>query len=306
MSPLARHRELYPWGYSSISRTVPDRSTIRHVLPPVLPRLPLPRELPVGDTTTGQAVVVDPQRDVAEYLADAEAHGLTIVKVLETHFHADFLSGHLELAAEHRRRRSATARRPQGRAEFPIETLRRRRPDQPGRVELEIRETPGHTPESISIVVYPDGPTAEPYGVLTGDTLFIGDVGRPDLLASVGVTAEELGPPALPLAPRAAADAARRDQGLPRPRRRLGVRQEPVDRDGVDDRRAAAHQLRARADERGRLRRGRHPGPVRRPALLLVRRQPQPRGARPARGRRQRADAQHEPRCSPTSTTARW
>ena len=61
-----------------------------------------------------------------------------------------------------------------------------------GEVEFEIRETPGHTPESISIVVYPHGITGQPYGVLTGDTLFIGDVGRPDLLASVGVTAEEL------------------------------------------------------------------------------------------------------------------
>ena len=55
----------------------------------------------IGDTTTGKAVVVDPQRDVAEYLADAEIHGLTIVKVLETHFHADFLSGHLELSLIH-------------------------------------------------------------------------------------------------------------------------------------------------------------------------------------------------------------
>ncbi|HEY5875968.1 MAG TPA: MBL fold metallo-hydrolase [Ilumatobacteraceae bacterium] len=145
----------------------------------------------VGDTTTGLAVVVDPQRDVAEYLADAEAHGLTIVKVLETHFHADFLSGHLELAAE----TGATigyGRAAEGRAEFPIETYADGDRITLGEVVLEIRETPGHTPESISIVVYPDGTAAEPYGVLTGDTLFIGDVGRPDLLASVGVTAEDL------------------------------------------------------------------------------------------------------------------
>jgi hydroxyacylglutathione hydrolase len=145
----------------------------------------------VGDSTTGRAVVIDPQRDVAEYLADAEAHGLTIVMVLETHFHADFLSGHLELAA----RTGATigyGEAAAGRAEFPIETLGDGERIRLGEVELEVLATPGHTPESISIVVYTHAADAVPYGVLTGDTLFIGDVGRPDLLASVGVTAEEL------------------------------------------------------------------------------------------------------------------
>ena len=145
----------------------------------------------IGDTTTGRAVVVDPQRDIAEYVADAAAHGLRIEKVLETHFHADFLSGHLELAA----RTGATigfGSAAAGRAEFPIETYTDGERLELGEVVLEIRETPGHTPESISIVVYPLGIDAAPYGVLTGDTLFIGDVGRPDLLASVGVTADEL------------------------------------------------------------------------------------------------------------------
>jgi glyoxylase-like metal-dependent hydrolase (beta-lactamase superfamily II)/rhodanese-related sulfurtransferase len=145
----------------------------------------------VGDTVTGQAVVVDPQRDVAEYLADAEAHGLTIGTVIETHFHADFLSGHLELA-HHTGARIAYGAAAAGRAEFLIDTYSDGDRIRLGEVELEIRETPGHTPESISIVVYPHGGDAEPYGVLTGDTLFIGDVGRPDLLASVGVTADEL------------------------------------------------------------------------------------------------------------------
>ncbi len=145
----------------------------------------------IGDTVTGRAVVVDPQRDVAAYVADAEAHGLSIEHVLETHFHADFLSGHLELAS----RTGATigyGSAAAGRAEFPIDTYADGERIQLGEVELEILETPGHTPESISIVVYPNGVGAPPYGVLTGDTLFIGDVGRPDLLASVGVTAEEL------------------------------------------------------------------------------------------------------------------
>ena len=145
----------------------------------------------IGDTVTGKAVVVDPQRDVAEYLADAESHGLTITQVIETHFHADFLSGHLELAAATGASigyGSAAA----GRAEFPIVTFSNGDQIALGHVVLEILETPGHTPESISIVVRPDGPGSAPYGVLTGDTLFIGDVGRPDLLASVGVTAEQL------------------------------------------------------------------------------------------------------------------
>ena len=145
----------------------------------------------VADRSTGTAVVVDPQRDVAEYLADAAANGFTITHVLETHFHADFLSGHLEL-------QEATGavigygRAAEGRAEFPITTFGDGDLIELGRVVLEIRETPGHTPESISIVVWPDGLDGQPHGVLTGDTLFIGDVGRPDLLASVGVTADEL------------------------------------------------------------------------------------------------------------------
>jgi glyoxylase-like metal-dependent hydrolase (beta-lactamase superfamily II)/rhodanese-related sulfurtransferase len=145
----------------------------------------------VGDTITGTAVVVDPQRDVAEYLADAEAHGLTITAVIETHFHADFLSGHLELA-DHTGATIGFGSAAEGRAEFPIRTYRDGEHLSLGTVDLEIRETPGHTPESISIVIRPDGPAGVPYGVLTGDTLFIGDVGRPDLLASVGVTADEL------------------------------------------------------------------------------------------------------------------
>ena len=146
----------------------------------------------IGDTTTGRAVVVDPQRDVAEYLADAEAHGLTIVKVVETHFHADFLSGHLELAA-HTGATIGYGRAAEGRAEFPIETVRRRRPDQPGRRRAgDPRNPRPHAGVDQHRRVPGRRLAGEPYGVLTGDTLFIGDVGRPDLLASVGVTAEEL------------------------------------------------------------------------------------------------------------------
>lgn len=142
----------------------------------------------IGDETTGRAVVVDPQRDIAEYLADAAELGLQIELVIETHFHADFVSGHLELAEA----AGATIVYSSVAApEFEFMGVEDGQRISLGEVSLEFRHTPGHTPESMSIVVY-EHPGAAPYGVLTGDTLFIGDVGRPDLLASIGFTATEL------------------------------------------------------------------------------------------------------------------
>lgn len=146
----------------------------------------------VADTSSGRAVVVDPQRDIDQYLRDADAQGLHIERVIETHFHADFLSGHLELA-EATGAAISYGEAAAGRAEYPIETLAHGQRLRLGEVELEIRATPGHTPESISIVVWERGDAEVPYGILTGDTLFIGDVGRPDLLVSIGHSAEELG-----------------------------------------------------------------------------------------------------------------
>ena len=143
----------------------------------------------IGDETSGRAVVVDPQRDISGYLEDADRAGLTIERVIETHFHADFVSGHLELAAA----TGAVISYGEGAgAEFDIEPLADGAELSLGQVELVALATPGHTPESISVVVY-ERADAEPFGVLTGDTLFIGDVGRPDLLAAPGGTsAEEL------------------------------------------------------------------------------------------------------------------
>jgi glyoxylase-like metal-dependent hydrolase (beta-lactamase superfamily II) len=144
----------------------------------------------VGDETTGVAAVIDPRRDVAEYVADAEAAGLRIAYVIETHFHADFLSGHLELAeATGAEIVFGAAAAP----EFPARLVEDGERISLGDVVLEFRATPGHTPESTSVVVWEHADDRAPWGVLTGDTLFIGDVGRPDLLASVGVTADELG-----------------------------------------------------------------------------------------------------------------
>ncbi|TAM82368.1 MAG: MBL fold metallo-hydrolase [Jatrophihabitans sp.] len=147
----------------------------------------------IGDERSGRAVVVDPRRDIEVYLADAAEHGLRIEGVVMTHFHADFLAGHLELAG-------ATGAwigyGPSARTEYPIRHLadgERVDLGLPGGVVLQIMHTPGHTPEAISVLVYEHGGDEVPYGVLTGDALFIGDVGRPDLLASVGVSAEELG-----------------------------------------------------------------------------------------------------------------
>ncbi|CAM5338607.1 Hydroxyacylglutathione hydrolase [Streptomyces chartreusis] len=144
----------------------------------------------IADETTGKAVVVDPRRDVSEYLTDAEAHGFTVEAVVNTHFHADFLAGHLELAD---RTGAWIGYGRRAEAEYPIHKLADGERISLGDVTLKILETPGHTPESISILVYEHADDTVPYGVLTGDALFIGDVGRPDLLASIGVTADELG-----------------------------------------------------------------------------------------------------------------
>lgn len=143
----------------------------------------------VGDEATGRAVVVDPRRDVDVYLADAAAHGLRIERVVETHVHADFLSGHLELA---NKTGAVISYGAGAELDFPVEPLRDGEQLDLGDVTLEIMATPGHTPESISIVVREHADDAVPYGVLTGDTMFIGDVGRPDLLSASGVSPEDL------------------------------------------------------------------------------------------------------------------
>ncbi|WP_310726510.1 rhodanese-like domain-containing protein [Streptomyces sp. N2A] len=170
----------------------------------------------IGDETTGRAVLVDPRRDIDDYLQDAAAAGLRIELVIETHVHADFLSGHLELA---RATGATIAFGEAARTGFPIRRLRdgeriflgeagnganggtcgnggKENRDEGGGgqqdgggrggVTLTVLATPGHTLESLCLVVHenPDDPV--PFGVLTGDTLFVGDVGRPDLLSAAG------------------------------------------------------------------------------------------------------------------------
>ena len=146
----------------------------------------------VADETSGAAAVVDPQRDVDQYLAFAAEHHLRITHVFLTHFHADFLAGHLEL----RDRVGATIYL--GRkalAEYAFKPVGDGSIVSLGQVRIEVLETPGHTVESISLVVYDEAGAerTRPVAVLTGDTLFVGDVGRPDLRASLGWSATELG-----------------------------------------------------------------------------------------------------------------
>jgi hydroxyacylglutathione hydrolase len=145
----------------------------------------------VADQASGQAAAVDPQRDVEQYLDDAGALGCRISHVFLTHFHADFLAGHLELRDREGAEIHLGAR---ARAEFAFTPMADGATVWLGPARLEVLETPGHSPESISILVYdPEFSETAPYAVLTGDTLFIGDVGRPDLRVSLGWSAEELG-----------------------------------------------------------------------------------------------------------------
>jgi len=145
----------------------------------------------IGDEATGTAAVVDPQRDTDQYIAFAAEHALKIKHVFLTHLHADFVAGHLEL----RDRVGATIYLgAAAKAAYAFTPLRDGDFLEFGRVRLKILETPGHTPESISILIYDlNTNDTQPHAVLTGDTLFIGDVGRPDLRAALGWSATELG-----------------------------------------------------------------------------------------------------------------
>jgi glyoxylase-like metal-dependent hydrolase (beta-lactamase superfamily II) len=137
----------------------------------------------------GEAAIVDPQRDVDSYIDAAAKHGARIRYVIETHLHADFVSGHRELAA---RTGAEIVFGHRAGATFPHRAVHDGDELTVGRVKLRILETPGHTPESISILVLdPDQPD-RPHSVLTGDTLFIGDVGRPDLVGSKGFAAIDM------------------------------------------------------------------------------------------------------------------
>jgi hydroxyacylglutathione hydrolase len=145
----------------------------------------------VGDEETHLAAVIDPQRDIDQYLTFAGQHGLRVAYVFLTHLHADFIAGHLEL----RDRVGATIYLgAAAKCEYAFTPLKDGDRLEFGRVRMQAIETPGHTPESVSLAVYDrNASDAVPYAVLTGDTLFVGDVGRPDLRAALGWSATDLG-----------------------------------------------------------------------------------------------------------------
>ncbi len=149
----------------------------------------------VADEKTKEAIVIDPQRDIDLYVQEAADRGLTIKHVVLTHFHADFIAGHIELRDKFGATIYLGAK---AEAEFDFVALADGDTIEFGDVRIETLETPGHTPEGISLVLYDKAvdkavDAEKPYAVFTGDTLFLGDVGRPDLMASIGVTADELG-----------------------------------------------------------------------------------------------------------------
>ncbi len=137
----------------------------------------------------GEAAIVDPTRDVDEYIRKADEKGLRIRYVVETHLHADFVSGHRELAERTGAEIVIGAR---AGALFPHRAVADGDEVRIGRVVLRFLETPGHTPESMSVLVVDTERSPEPRMVLTGDTLFIGDVGRPDLVGIRGLTPEHM------------------------------------------------------------------------------------------------------------------
>src|SRR6478752_1175936 len=137
----------------------------------------------------GEAAVVDPQRDVDEYIAEAKAQQLNIKYIIETHLHADFVSGHQELA----KRLGATIVFGQkAGASFAHQAVKDGDEIKLGKLTLRFLETPGHTPESICILVMDHSSPGQPQKILTGDTLFIGDVGRPDLAGGKGFTPQQM------------------------------------------------------------------------------------------------------------------
>jgi hydroxyacylglutathione hydrolase len=144
----------------------------------------------IGDEESRVAIVVDPQRDVGQYVDEAEKHSLTIAYVFLTHFHADFVAGHLEL---HNQTDAKICLGFQAQADYPFQTFADGESITCGALRIQVLETPGHSPESISLLVFDRHTNIDqPYAILTGDALLIGDVGRPDLLTSQGITPQTL------------------------------------------------------------------------------------------------------------------
>jgi glyoxylase-like metal-dependent hydrolase (beta-lactamase superfamily II)/rhodanese-related sulfurtransferase len=137
-----------------------------------------------------EAAIIDPQRDVEQYLEEAETNGQKIKYIIETHSHADFVSGHIELAEK---TGAEIIYGQKANTKFPTHKVKDGDQLNLGKINLKFLETPGHTPEGITILAENTENPDEPVKMFTGDTLFIGDVGRPDLIGSKGFTAVEMG-----------------------------------------------------------------------------------------------------------------
>ncbi len=138
----------------------------------------------------GEAAIIDPQRDIQQYLDEAEANEQKIKYIIETHSHADFVSGHIELAEKSG---AEIIYGQKADTKFPTHKVKDGDEIMLGKIKLKFLETPGHTPEGITILAENTENSDEPLKMFTGDTLFIGDVGRPDLIGSKGFTAEQMG-----------------------------------------------------------------------------------------------------------------
>lgn len=140
--------------------------------------------------SNGDAAIIDPQRDVQQYIDEAAANGQKIKYIIETHSHADFVSGHVELAEK---TGAEIVFGQRANTKFPTHKVKDGDVLNVGEIKLTFFETPGHTPEGITILAENTANPEEPNKLFTGDTLFIGDVGRPDLVGSKGFTAEQMG-----------------------------------------------------------------------------------------------------------------
>ncbi|MEP6584269.1 MAG: rhodanese-like domain-containing protein [Ginsengibacter sp.] len=134
----------------------------------------------------GEAIIIDPLRDTDEYLKLAKQHNAKIKYILETHFHADFVSGHVELARE---TGATIIYGPNTETNFPFHLAKDGEIFKVGKITVEVIHTPGHTIESTCYLLHDE--SNKPYCLFSGDTLFVGDVGRPDL-SSGNMTREEL------------------------------------------------------------------------------------------------------------------
>ena len=142
----------------------------------------------IGSET--EAAIIDPQRDVQQYLDEAAANGQRIKYIIETHSHADFVSGHLELSEK---TGAEIVYGTRAKTEFPTHKVKDGDVLSVGKVNLKFLETPGHTPDGITVLAENTEDSSEPLKMFTGDTLFVGDVGRPDLVGSRGFNAEQMG-----------------------------------------------------------------------------------------------------------------